>query len=127
MVAANLARVTGGGRPYRVGGEEFTILFPGKSPAEVMEHVELLRQTIEQSPFRLRGHADRRSAPRGPDRRSSGRKKNPRTRAKVHRGSLQVTVSIGVAEPQNENMKVEEVLNSPIRPCTPLKGADAIV
>ena len=110
MVAANLACVTGGGQPYRVGGEEFTILFPGKSPAEVMEHVELLRQTIEQSPFRLRGHADRRSAPRGPDRRFSGRKKNPRTRAKVHRGSLQVTVSIGVAEPQNENMKVEEVL-----------------
>ena len=110
MVAGNLARVTGGGQPFRVGGEEFTILFPGKSPAAVMEHVEFLRQTIEESPFRLRGSADRRSAPRGPDRRSSGRKKNTRTRAKVHRGSLQVTVSIGVAAAQSEDMKVEEVL-----------------
>jgi diguanylate cyclase (GGDEF)-like protein len=110
MIAGNLARVTGGGQPFRVGGEEFTILFPGKAPAAVMEHVELLRQTIEASPFRLRGHADRRSAPRGADRRASGRKKNPRARARVHRGSLQVTVSIGVAEPQGEDMKVEQVL-----------------
>jgi GGDEF domain-containing protein len=110
MVAGNLARVTGGGQPFRVGGEEFTILFPGKSPAAVMEHVELLRQTIEESPFRLRGNADRRSAPRGPDRRSSGRKKNTGARVKVQRGSLQVTVSIGVAEPHGEDMKVEEVL-----------------
>ena len=110
MVAGNLARVTGGGQPFRVGGEEFTILFPGKSPAAVMEHVEFLRQTIEESPFRLRGSADRRSAPRGPDRRSSGRKKNTRTKARVHRGSLQVTVSIGIAEAQSEDVKVEEVL-----------------
>jgi PleD family two-component response regulator len=93
-----------------VGGEEFTILFPGKSQAAVMEHVELLRQTIEESPFRLRGNADRRSAPRGPDRRSSRRKKNTGARVKVQRGSLQVTVSIGVAEPHGEDMKVEEVL-----------------
>ena len=110
MVAGNLALVTGGGQPFRVGGEEFTILFPGKSQAAVMEHVELLRQTIEESPFRLRGNADRRSAPRGPDRRSSRRKKNTGARVKVQRGSLQVTVSIGVAEPHGEDMKVEEVL-----------------
>ncbi len=110
MVAANLAHVTGGGQPFRVGGEEFTILFPGRSPNEVMEHVELLRQAIEQSPFRLRGHADRRSAPRGPDRRSSGRKKSTRPRASAQKGLLQVTVSIGVAEPQSEDTKVEEVL-----------------
>jgi len=110
MVAGNLVLVTGGGQPFRVGGEEFTILFPGKSQAAVMEHVELLRRTIEESPFRLRGNADRRSAPRGPDRRSSRRKKNTGARVKVQRGSLQVTVSIGVAEPQGEDMKVEEVL-----------------
>ncbi|HZS97155.1 MAG TPA: GGDEF domain-containing protein [Terriglobales bacterium] len=110
MVAANLARVTGGGQPFRVGGEEFTILFPGKSSVEVMEHVEMLRQIIQESPFRLRRNTDRRSAPRGPDRRSSGQKKNTRTKARAHRGSLQVTVSIGVAEPHGEDMKVEEVL-----------------
>ena len=31
MVAGKLAGVTGGGRAYRVGGEEFSILFPGKT------------------------------------------------------------------------------------------------
>ena len=32
MVAAKLAGATGGGQAYRVGGEEFTILFPAKQP-----------------------------------------------------------------------------------------------
>ena len=32
LVAAKLAGVTGGGRAYRVGGEEFSILFPGNQP-----------------------------------------------------------------------------------------------
>ena len=34
LVAAKLAGVTGGGCAYRVGGEEFSILFPGKSVKE---------------------------------------------------------------------------------------------
>jgi len=109
MVAGNLARVTGGGQAFRVGGEEFTILFPGKSAVDVLQHLEFLRQMIEDNPFRLRG-VDRRAAPRGPDRRTSGRKKNSRSKAKAYRGALRVTVSIGVAEPHGENMPVEEVL-----------------
>src|ERR1700689_5184653 len=47
LVAANLARVTGGGQAYRCGGEEFTILFPGKTTAEVVDHLERLRRKIE--------------------------------------------------------------------------------
>ena len=35
LVASNLARVTGGGRAYRCGGEEFNILFPGKNTSDV--------------------------------------------------------------------------------------------
>jgi len=30
VVAARLMGVTGGGRPFRYGGEEFTVLFPGQ-------------------------------------------------------------------------------------------------
>src|SRR5271163_2915869 len=40
LVAANLARVSGGGQSYRCGGEEFTILFPGKTVSEVADHLE---------------------------------------------------------------------------------------
>lgn len=103
LVASSLARVTGGGRAYRCGGEEFTILFPGKSMSDVVDHLEQLRENIERSEFRTRGN-DRRQMPRGPDRR------NERTRRRSTKGqairdlarepapaSLSVTVSIGVA------------------------------
>jgi diguanylate cyclase (GGDEF)-like protein len=103
MVAAKLARVTGGGHAFRVGGEEFSILFPGKIAREVLADLDALRTQIEQSAFRLRG-TDRRTTPRGTDRRiASAQKSASRTRAKSQRlataGELRVTASIGVAEP----------------------------
>ena len=62
LVAAKLATVTGGGRAYRVGGEEFSILFPGKSVREVLPHLELLRSVIEGARFQVRGGKERRSS-----------------------------------------------------------------
>jgi diguanylate cyclase (GGDEF)-like protein len=64
MVAAKLASVTGGGSAYRVGGEEFSILFPGKSVKEAMPHLELLRSVIEVATFRVRGGEERRGTAR---------------------------------------------------------------
>ena len=102
LVASNLARVTGGGRAYRCGGEEFTILFPGKTTSEVLEHLEQLRLKVESSEFRMRGN-ERRQTPRGPDRRNQGtrrRAKGQAIRQLASQGSsaaLSVTVSIGVA------------------------------
>ncbi|MGH9503510.1 MAG: diguanylate cyclase [Terriglobales bacterium] len=64
MVAGKLAAVTGGGRAYRVGGEEFSILFPGKTAKDAMPHLELLRSVIEVSSFRVRAGEERRSAAR---------------------------------------------------------------
>src|SRR4029077_18623963 len=61
-VSAKLASVTGGGRAYRVGGEEFAIVFPGKSVKEVLPHLELLRSVIEVSHFHVRGGHERRSS-----------------------------------------------------------------
>ena len=60
LVASRLAGVSGGGQAYRVGGEEFSILFPGKSLEEVLPHVEFLRKTIASSSFRVRAGHDRR-------------------------------------------------------------------
>ena len=105
LVASNLARVTGGGQVYRCGGEEFSILFPGKTTSEVVDHLEQLRATIETSEFHMRA-GDRRQAPRGPDRRNE---RAPRGRARKGHAirqlaqekpadtALSVTVSIGVA------------------------------
>jgi diguanylate cyclase (GGDEF)-like protein len=118
MVAARLDRVTGGGQAYRVGGEEFTILFPGKALAEVVPHLELLRAVIESSSFHVRGGQERRKAPRGPDRRST-RKAAARTRslrgnaaASGSSRDLHVTVSIGVAEPNATAEDIEQVIKT---------------
>src|SRR5690606_24386343 len=54
MVASKLGAVGGGGRAFRSGGEEFTIVFPGKSKTEALPHVQDVRAEIEQSKFTLR-------------------------------------------------------------------------
>jgi GGDEF domain-containing protein len=118
LVASRLARVSGGGQAYRCGGEEFAILFPGKTTAEVLEHLEKLRADIEASTLRLRG-PDRRQEARGPDRR------NQRARGRAQTGhairqlaratpsaELSVTASIGVATSRQENQSVDDVIQA---------------
>ncbi len=118
LVASNLARVTGGGRAYRCGGEEFMILFPGKSTAEVVEHLERLRKAIESSEFHMRGH-DRRDSPRGPDRRNEKSRRRPSKGQAIRElaqaktpAALSVTVSIGVANPSKANSDPDSVLKA---------------
>lgn len=116
MVATNLGRVTGGGQAYRCGGEEFNILFPGKTTAEVLPHLEALREAVERSAFRMRG-ADRRQVPRGPDRRNQrsrprARKSDAIPRLTEEKSSLMlsVTISIGVATTATDKFGPETVL-----------------
>jgi diguanylate cyclase (GGDEF)-like protein len=77
-VARRLDRVTGGGRAYRYGGEEFTIVFPRRSAADAQEHLEALRKAIRETRVTLPRRAG--AKPTKSERRVS------------------VTVSIGVAE-----------------------------
>ncbi|SDH12108.1 GGDEF domain-containing protein [Roseospirillum parvum] len=84
MVAACLARVGGGGKAYRYGGEEFTLLFPGRAPREAGPHLESVRTLVESSGFVIRG-PDR--PPEPPETPPSG---HQTTRVKV-------TISLGAA------------------------------
>ncbi len=118
LVASRLARVSGGGQAYRCGGEEFAILFPGRTTAEIMEHLEKLRADIEASTLRLRG-PDRRQEARGPDRRNQrvrGRAQTGHAIRQLARGTpsaeLSVTASIGVATSRQENSSAEEVIQA---------------
>ena len=118
MVAARLARVSGGGQAFRVGGEEFSILFAGKSVKEIVPHLDALRTLIEESRFRVRGTPERRNAPRGAGRRIED-KKSPTRRARPSNfppespsSGLSVTVSIGVAEPGPKAREVEQVVQA---------------
>jgi GGDEF domain-containing protein len=115
MVATKLSKVTGGGHAYRVGGEEFCILFPGKSTEQVAEHLELLRETIEAASFRVRRQSDRRGRPHGPDRRRSPQKKITRMRPAPNPPSideLSVTVSIGAAESSPQTREPNQVIRA---------------
>ena len=117
LVAAKLARVTGGGEAYRCGGEEFMILFSGKTTEDVFPHLDDLRGIIESSEFRMRGN-DRRQAARGADRRGE-RSRRPAKKGHVIRqlaeekagDALRVTISIGVAA-SSEKSEADSVLKA---------------
>jgi GGDEF domain-containing protein len=120
LIASRLSRVSGGGQAYRCGGEEFAILFPGKTTADVLEHLEKLRADIEASRLRLRG-PDRRQEARGPDRRNQRARGRGQTGHAIRQlakapvsasAELSVTASIGVATSRNENPSTEEVIKA---------------
>ncbi|HEV7819938.1 MAG TPA: GGDEF domain-containing protein, partial [Burkholderiales bacterium] len=102
LVAAKLAAVDGGGTAFRYGGEEFTVLFPGKDMTHAVPHLEALRGAIEAYKIALR-------APNRPD------KPEPSTR---RRGSyreiksVSVTISIGVAERSAKSAMPDDVLKA---------------
>ena len=89
MVGSKMAAVKGGGKPFRYGGEEFTIIFQRRDLKEVIPYLEELRQTIAGYQLWIRG-ADR------PKEAEAGKAK--RSGASSGSGkSVSVTVSIGVA------------------------------
>lgn len=88
IVARKIAKVGGGSKPYRYGGEEFTILFPGKEMNDAIPHLEALRKAIAAYKMALRA-SDRPTRPN-----SANRTRGAFRAAK----SVSVTISIGVAE-----------------------------
>lgn len=97
LVASRLARVSGGGEAFRVGGEEFTIVFRGRTLEEVLDPLELLRLEVENASFQVRGQEERRKTRRASDRRMRSRaRRKPLLR--LTSVTVGVTVSVGVAE-----------------------------
>lgn len=86
MVAARLARVGGGGRAFRYGGEEFAVILPGKGVDESASHLEALRASVADATFTLRGPGRPRRKPMSPRARGASTRQ------------LAVTVSIGAAQ-----------------------------
>lgn len=102
MVAARLARVGGGGRAFRYGGEEFAMVFPSMSAEEALAHLEALRADIERYRMAIR----RPDRPRG--KRAGRRLRSEATDART----VAVTVSIGVAEAGGRNDTPEAVVRA---------------
>lgn len=86
MVAGRLSAASGGGKAFRYGGEEFSVVFPRKSVAEAQPILERMRTAVEDARF----------VPRGKDRPKKKPKRSPRK--KTRSTALRVTISIGAAE-----------------------------
>lgn len=96
MVASILDTVEAGGKAYRFGGEEFTLIFPGKSPDMVTHELERLRVDIANEVIYVDDPKAAKSA--------KSKKAKPEPKA------VNVTISIGVAEPDAEHSTPDTVL-----------------
>ena len=88
-IASKLSQVTGGGRAYRFGGEEFCLLFRGKTADQIIDHLESLRKVIAEYDMTARDHKTR------PWTQNKGEKQRGASRRK---GNIRATVSMGVAD-----------------------------
>lgn len=85
LVAGHLEGVGEGGRAFRYGGEEFAILFAGRSATDVLPALETVRESVAAARFTVRGADRPRRRPKRPQRRSGA-------------DHLAVTVSLGVTQ-----------------------------
>jgi diguanylate cyclase (GGDEF)-like protein len=102
MVATRLAAVTGGGRAYRSGGEEFTLVFPGRTKADALPHVEAVREAVAAAKFAVR------KLPR-PKKADGERRRGAHTARERHLG---VTISVGLAGVDGRNPTTDSVVKA---------------
>ncbi len=104
MVAAHIRRVGGGGKAFRYGGEEFTVVFPGKTKQEALPFLEGVRAAIAEAGFVLRNKKKR-------PRKKTRKRKTKRGAARKQQ-SVSVTISIGAAEPGKGTRKPTDVIRA---------------
>ncbi|KAF7767552.1 hypothetical protein PCIT_a4508 [Pseudoalteromonas citrea] len=96
LVASKLAKIKGGGRVFRYGGEEFTVVFARKGVDHAYDYLDTLREEIAKYDMVIRD-----TSRSGKQARKAARSQSMKT---VH-----VTVSIGVAE-KSPKQQFEQVL-----------------
>lgn len=96
MVASRLSAVRAGGKAFRYGGEEFTIIFRHNHGDRISEELEGLRRTIAGTSFTLRTP----NRPADP----AGKKRRGRGNGNRH---VTVTISLGLAIRQAEDRNLE--------------------
>jgi diguanylate cyclase (GGDEF)-like protein len=101
LVASRVRRASGSGQPFRYGGEEFTLLFPGKNLEDVVETLEEVRLAVEETPMTLRG-------PDRPRQKLASRGK----RSREGRQKVTLTISIGAASPNAAARTPDQVLKN---------------
>lgn len=92
MVAAQIRKVQGGGKAYRYGGEEFTVVFNNKTVDDAIYFLDQVRKNIEEYEMVIRNEER-------PTEEDQGNKKS-RQRGSFRKADkkVSVTISIGVCE-----------------------------
>lgn len=90
MVAAKIDQIEGGGKAFRYGGEEFTIVFNRKEAKDSFVFLEAVRTSIEHYAMALRSEYREPSKKSGKAQRGKTKAQKPKT--------VSVTISIGVAD-----------------------------
>jgi len=103
IVANKIAMVTGGGKAYRYGGEEFTVLFKGKELEPCIPHLQAVREEIARYSLSIREKASR------PKTVKEGKKQRTNTRKPK---GISVTISIGVAKRTTDLSSPELILKA---------------
>ena len=100
MVASLLSKMSGAGKAFRYGGEEFTVIFPGKGVQEALPHLEKFREGVKSHGFVIRGRNRPRTRPATPKPSKAPPRKVP------------VTVSIGVAQRDGRRPTPQQVIKA---------------
>jgi len=103
MVAARLNQVRGGGKAFRYGGEEFTIVFKKKLLADAVFFTDDVRKNIENYEMVIR-ETEREQASK--EEKALRKKGSFRSASK----KVSVTISAGVAEKTSRNDTAEDVI-----------------
>lgn len=113
MVATQLNKVSGGGKAYRYGGEEFTLVFPGKSAEQAKPYLEKLRLAIENYRVKIRNENER----------PVDSKVAKTKRKKTKSNEVSVTISMGIAERSNQLSTPDDVIKAADKALYKAKGA----
>jgi diguanylate cyclase (GGDEF)-like protein len=106
LVAARLAEVEGGGRAFRYGGEEFTVVFTDATLDEAMPHLDAIRASVAAYRMAVRGEDRPKAKELGEKLRTPAVEDVP-----APEQALSVTISIGAAGP-GEGAKPAQVLKA---------------
>ena len=99
-VASTLFGIKGGGRAFRYGGEEFALVFNGRSADEVQPFLESMRDAIAHMGLELN------------DREKPLDKMARKDGAPAPMSVVSITISIGVADNSRDNERPEVVLEA---------------
>jgi len=113
LVASRLRKIGGGGSAYRYGGEEFTLVFPGRDLQACLPHLEAVRRAVEEYVMQLRDK----------DSRPQDAQQGKRRRGSSGSDQVSVTISIGVAERLPSQRHPDEVIKAADQALYSAKGA----